>query len=115
MIAKHVHLAIHYRKESLSQSLERLSLVPSTMVRNQIENVDIKKDVGLHILPMMKSFCVILQGIQIRMILYSAVFASKVSSVEVRDLPSSLNVTMYSASRVQSHGTKISKEENRCF
>ena len=49
------------------------------------------------------------------MILYSAVFASKASSVEVRDLPSSLNATMHSASRVQNHGTKINKEEIRSF
>ena len=75
MMLKHAHLVILYRKESVSRSLERLFHAPSTMARNQIENADIKKGVGLLILIFLYAF---LQAIQMK-VTFIAVFACKAS------------------------------------
>lgn len=81
------------------------------MARNQIENADIKKGVGLLIPIFLYAF---LQAIQMKVI-YNAVFVCKALSVEGRDLPSSLNASIHFVSRVQNHGTKIKKEESQSF
>ena len=111
MMLKHAHLVIQYRKEPLSQIWESLSHAHSTMARNQIENAEIKKGVGL-LIPIF--LYAILQAIQMKVICI-AVFVCKALSLEGRDMPSSLNASIYFASRVQNHGIKTKKEENRSF